>query len=311
MGLDNREYLRDEGGYDDGYGQRPARPPMSIVVKVVIATAVVFVLQLMMGQGRISSPVTDWLALDAEPLFHGQIWRLLTYAFCHSRHNPLHIIFNMYILWMLGREVSRLTGEREFLWFYLVSAVFAGIVSVCFYELMGLPATIIGASGAVNAVFLLFAMHYPRQKLYLFGVIGVEVRWLLAAFVAFDAFPVVMTILQGRDAAIRNAAEQALQGNQMTANSAHLGGLLFGYLYFRWNMRLTRWWDGVAGRAAQIKRPKSSLKVYNPTSTPEPDLSSRVDEILDKISREGEASLTSRERRILTQASEQLKKSKR
>ncbi|MEZ6060238.1 MAG: rhomboid family intramembrane serine protease [Planctomycetaceae bacterium] len=310
MGLDNRDYLRDESVYDDGYGQPEPRTQMSMVVRIVVATVVVFVLQVFLTRNG-ESLVTNWLALTPDDLFRGQIWRLLTYAFCHSRQDVLHILFNMYILWMLGREVSRLTGEKEFLFFYLASAIFAGIVSVCFYQLMGLPATIIGASGAVMAVFLLFAMHYPRQKLFLFGVLGIEVRWLLAAFVAFDALPVVVTILQGSEAAIRNAAEQARNGKAMTANSAHLGGLLFGYLYFRWNMRLTRWWDNVSGRAAGMKRPKSSLKVYNPVTQPEPDLSDRVDEILDKISREGEASLTSRERRILTQASEQLKKSKR
>lgn len=296
MGIESRQYLRDD---DDGFydGHRPAAP-MSIVTKIIIATVVVFVLQLFTSNGPNDlSTVERWMILNGSELFRGQVWRLLTYAFLHSPEFILHIVMNMYMLYMLGRATAQLTGEREFLWFYCVAAVFAGICSVCFYEFLDANVHILGASGAVMAVFTLFAMHYPRQKLYLFGVLGIEVRWLLAIYVAFEGWPVLQSLSEGQ------------LGKGGTAHSAHLGGLLFGWLYFRWNMRFTAWWDRIVNRTSTgVRAKKSGLKVYNPSSQPDPDLSKRVDEILAKISEHGEESLTSRERRILRQASDQMKK---
>ena len=297
MGIDSREYLRSDE-YDDGsYGGRKPVAPMSIVTKIIIGTVVVFILQLFSsnGPGQLST-VEQWLILNGSQLFHGQVWRLLSYAFLHDTGNLLHIVMNMYMLYILGRATAQLTGEREFLWFYSVSAVFAGMCSALFYRVMGIDPYVLGASGAVMAVFTLFAMYYPKQKLYLFGVLGIEVRWLLAAYVVFDVSPVISALNTGR-----------LADN--TAHSAHVGGLLFGWLYFRWNMRFTTWVDRLAGRAStSIRARKSGLKVYNPRTTPDPDLSAQVDRILAKISEQGEASLTDRERRILRQASDQMKK---
>ncbi len=296
MGIESREYLRDDDGGSFG-GQAPVAP-MSIVTKIVIATIVVFVLQFLSSNGRGQlSTVEQWLILNGHDLFRGQIWRLLSYAVLHSTEFPLHIVMNMYMLYVLGRATAQLTGDREFLWFYGVSAVFAGLCSVCFYRFLIVDRPVLGASGAVCAVFTLFALHYPRQKLYLFGLLGVEVRWLLTAYVAFEAFPVIKELSDGQ------------LGTGRTAHSAHLGGLLFGWMYFCWQMRFTVWWDRLVGRAStSLRVKKSGLRVYNPKTQPDPDLSDRVDEILAKISERGEESLSVRERRILRQASEQMKK---
>ena len=269
---------------------------------IVIVTVAVFVLQLMTSRERGSnSLVQEWLSLDFNHVvFQGQIWRLLTYAFCHDQSNLFHIIFNMMVLYSIGGVLRELHGDREFLWFYLVAAVFAGICSLAFYRLVNINAQIIGASGATMAVFCAVALHYPRQKVLLMGIIPIEFRWLLAAFVAIDTLPMisqVMGVLQNRGAA------------SQVANSAHIGGLVFGFLYFRWHMRITRWWDQFAGRITS-RRSRGQLRVFNDPVEPESNLSSQVDSILEKISREGEASLNSRERKILAQASRQYRKDK-
>lgn len=310
MGIYNRDYLRDEEGFDAYSDSGKRSGPMSIVNKLIIVTVGMFVLQLLTSRQGGSSLILDWLSLDSVTLFSsGQIWRLLSYAFCHSTRDLWHLVFNMYFLYMIGRSVCQLTGDREFVWFYLVSAIFAGICSVVFYRLMDLPAHIIGASGAVMAVFVLLVQYYPRRKVYFFGIFPIEMRWLLALFVAMDAFPVLMMVLGDPQ---RIAAEAAVEGRQMTANSAHLGGLLFGFLYYRWNMRLSAWWDRFSGRLPTLKRKPKHLRVFNPVTQPEPEiaLSAKIDEILEKISREGESSLTAKERNLLTQASRQLRKGK-
>ena len=304
MGIENREYLRDE--YDDTAGsfRRPSSKPMTVIL--VVVTVAVFVLQLMTSRsggppGASTSLVQEWLALNFEDvLMRGQIWRLLTYAFCHDQSKLLHLVFNMMVLYSIGGVLRQLLGDREFLWFYLVAAVFAGMCSLVFYRLVGINAQIIGASGATMGVFCLVALHYPRQKVLLMGIIPIEFRWLLAAFVAIDTLPMINQVA---------AALQDRQTDSRIANSAHIGGLIFGFLYFRWNMRITRWWDQFAGRIATRRR-RGKLRVFTEAPEPESNLSSQVDDILEKISREGEASLTSRERNILAQASKQYRKGK-
>lgn len=297
MGLHDREYLQQSS-----QSARGSSKPRSVVTGIIIATVGVYLLQLLTRTADGGSAVADWLAIERDLIFRsGQIWRLLTYAFCHSEERLMHIACNMLALFFLGRIVAHTLGQREFLWMYLAAAVFSGIVqssSLAVFRTAG-SSWVLGASGAVCAVFMLFALHYPRMKLYIFGVIPIEARWLLAIMVAYDTlgyFGMAPALLLPAGASVGHAA--------------HLGGLAFGLLYFRWNMNLTRWWDQFAGRVKSARMPRHDLRIYNPETQPEIDYSDRVDGILEKISREGEASLTNRERRILNQASEHLKSSR-
>ncbi|GAB5439950.1 MAG: rhomboid family intramembrane serine protease [Fuerstiella sp.] len=274
------------------------RPTRTVTTRLILVTAGIFLLQLVTLPQNGSSPITEWLGLDRELLFRsGHVWRLLTYAFCHSEQHLMHVACNMLALFFLGRIVAQTVGQREFLWFYLVAAVFSGMVQATSLAAFSAdPTLVLGASGAVSAVFMLFALHYPRLKLLLFGVIPIEARWLLAAVVAYDGLGFLGL-----------APSIFVPEGSSVGHAAHLGGLVFGLLYFRWNMNLTRWWDRFAGRVRAAELPRHNLKIYNPTTQPELELSGKVDRILAKISREGEASLTPRERRILSQASEHLK----
>ena len=296
MGLENREYLRDEDSYGS-YGQQGrSRGPLSVIVKIIIATVAVFFLQIMTAQGGGSSLIQEWLQVSPSTVFlKGQIWRLLTYAFCHSQQQLLHIVMNMAVLYMIGQWVAPRLGDREFLWFYATSAVFAAICSIALYAVQGRDIPIIGASGSVMAVFMLFVMFYPRQRLLLMGIVPIEARWLLVLYIAFYAGPMLLSM-------------GGMQESSNVAHSAHLGGLLFGFLYFRWHMRLSNWWDNFAGRFSATRRRTGNLRVFNPGEQPNVDISSKVDEILKKISEQGEASLTAKERNFLTQASKQMRK---
>lgn len=292
MGLYNRNYM----------GQQPqqASTKRSIVPKLVAVTVSVFLLQLLTRRpGEGDSAVFQWLAVERDlVLSSGQFWRLLTYAFCHSEQTLLHIAFNMLALFFLGRVVAHTIGDREFLWMYLAAAVFAGILQLCAMALSRSPGPdwALGASGAVSAVFVLFALHYPNLKLYLFGVLPVQARLLLGLVVAYD----VLGFLKLTPSFL--VPEGATVGH-----AAHLGGMVFGFLYFRCDMRITRWWDIFAKRVSKVEMPKRGLKVYNPVDQPEVDYADKVDDILAKISQNGEDSLTDRERRVLSQASQHMK----
>ncbi|MCH7989277.1 MAG: rhomboid family intramembrane serine protease [Planctomycetes bacterium] len=221
-------------------------------------------------------------------------WRYLTYGFCHDRGSMWHIVFNMYFLWMFGRLVEPIYGSREFLAFYLTAIIVSGF---CFLGVRGssqIDVEMIGASGAVMAVVFLAAMHYPREKVYVMFVIPLEFRWLAVLYALGDTFGFV-------------------RGGGEIAHVAHLGGAAFGvaYKYFGW--RMYGIWNRLRGgmRLPRLRsRPK--VRLYKPSvsssKTSRRDLDSQVDRILDKISKQGEASLTDDERNLLKKASQKYKK---
>ena len=335
MGLHNRDYARDShggggGGYRGSYGGFTSDSG-GVVKKIIIATIAVFVLQLVLQvpardvdgnqafergasglQPAFTDAVSEWCSVRYTPTVRrGQIWRLLTYAFCHNRGDIFHIAFNLYILWWAGREVESLYGSKEFLWFYLVAAFFAG---AC-YVLFGLAlqnvsgrqmGQMIGASGAVSACIMLFGLHYPRRKIHLMGVVAIEARYLIGFKVIMDVYPILLEILSGR----------AVAGDNI-AHTCHLGGFLFGWIYFKRQFRLSSLVNGVGlGQfKSKVKARKSDLKIFSPPaetkSRPKEVSREQLDAILEKISQEGEESLTDAERAFLTEASEQYKAGKR
>lgn len=336
MGLHNRDYARDSSGGGSffksgggGYGGFTSDRG-GVVKKIIIATIAVFVLQLVTqrpvtdadgnpvvvhdSRGRkttlTTDAVSDWCAVRYEQTVkQGQVWRLLTYAFCHSRGSLFHIAFNLFILWWVGREIESLYGSKEFLWFYLVGAFFAG----AFYVLFGVVLRsisnqpfgyMLGASGAVNACLMLYGLHYPRRKIYIMGVLGIEMRYFIAFALFIDVYPLAFELL--------GVAAPDLVGANV-AHSCHLGGFAFGWFYFKRQIRLSSLINGVGfGQIkSKVKAKKSSLRIFSPAEEPKPKRSEvsgeEVDAILEKISRDGESSLTDREREILKQASQQYK----
>jgi membrane associated rhomboid family serine protease len=290
MGLENREYLRDD--FQQPSGWRPSSGSLPATTQLILVMVAVFVLQLAtIRPDQRSSLVESWLQLQLGPIVEqGQIWRLLTYAFCHSRGNLLHIVINALTLHFAGQLLAGVLPRREFLWFYLAGAVFAGIVSLAFCWFQGDTVVVIGASGAVLAALTLAALYFPRQEVLLMGFIPIQMRWLLAVYIAYDLLPL-------------------LTGGWKTSNTAHLahlGGVAFGALYFQRHMNFSRWSDSLRGRLRRRKSGK--LRIYAPSTAPESRLDEQVDAILQKITEQGEASLTPRERNILTQASRQLRK---
>lgn len=252
--------------------------------------------------GETLGPLKEIFAVRADyVVFRGQVWRLLTYAFLHSTSGPMHLLFNMLVLWSLGRAVEELLGGKEFLWFYLVSAVFAAICYVLFAFGMALAgargiAYMLGASGAVRACLVLYALHYPNRKISLFGVFELEARVLVAGLLILDALPLASRI--------------AGFGSSNVAHTTHLGGALFAWIYFKRQMRLSSITQGFnfGAMKRKVKAKRSDLKIYAPAPEPrrkDAVAAETVDAILAKISEHGEESLTKSERETLKKASKQ------
>ena len=245
------------------------------------------------------SIVQEWFELDPHKVVRqGQIWRLLTCAFCHDRFGVWHIVMNMLFFYWFGKMLEPLYGSREFLIFYLTAAV---VSSLCFVGLALYthdPTPAIGASGAVMAVIVLYAIHHPREKIYVFMMIPIEIRWLVLIYIVYDLHPVLL----------------ALAGTPMytgIANAAHLGGAALasstggagcGWKTFGTASPAAADSCGFGSRATCVSTARRKRNESNADA-----LDALVDEILAKIHKHGESSLTERERRVLRTAADRYK----
>src|SRR5262249_6293363 len=249
-------------------------------------------------------PMTENLELRPSDVLHGQVWRVLTYAFLHSTSGLLHLVFNMLFLWWFGTDVEDIYGPREFLALYLIAAVLGGLAYIFSYLAgMGSNLPCVGASGAVMAVMVLCALHYPSRVILLFFLIPVPI-WLFVVFeVAQDAFGFLTGNTGG------------------TAVAVHLGGAAFGFVYYKMQWRMLNLLPDLRAWTRRLSRPR--LRVYReeepPVRTPAPvaasrelqtdeQLEAKLDAVLAKVARHGRGSLSESEQQILMRASEIYKK---
>lgn len=143
-------------------------------------------------------------------------WQLLTYGFMHG--GLAHIAFNMFMLWMFGRELELVYGSRRFLTYYLTCVVGAGVVQLIVAALQGGIYPTVGASGGVFGLLLLFGMTFPnRMIMLLFPPIPMKAKYMVILFGVLELYFGLSGVAPG------------------IANFAHLGGMLFGFILIqRW-----------------------------------------------------------------------------
>ena len=139
------------------------------------------------------------------------LWQLVTYIFLHGSF--MHILFNMFFLWMFGGELERTWGTREFYRFFFVCGIGAGVSTVIVGPSSEIPT--IGASGAIYGILLAYGLLFPRRLIYIWGIIPIQARYLVM-------------ILGG--IAFLSSFDQSSSG---VAHVAHLGGMVVGYIYLR------------------------------------------------------------------------------
>jgi membrane associated rhomboid family serine protease len=282
MGLYDREYSR---GPEPGFH---LTAPTSATVQIMLLTAAVYVAQLAIGER-----FDDLFALKAD--WFTRPWtcyQLLTYGFLHSTRDIGHILLNMLIFFMFGRELEYKYGRREFVTFYLAAIVFAGLAwslseyayasSVGAQQFASRVQTV-GASGGIAGLVALFALNFPHRQVLLFFVIPMPM-WVAAVLgLGYDVMGAV-----NRTGAV--------------AFTAHLGGALFGLLYYHFKWKLSNFLPSNLA----MPRSKPRLRVHAPNDESEnenDEFGDKVDAILQKIQEQGQDSLTWNERRLLEQAS--------
>lgn len=151
-------------------------------------------------------------------------WQLVSYGFMHSQTTLMHIIFNMLMLWMFGRDLEQLMGPRRFLLYYMTCVVGAGLVQLLVGAYQGGGVPTVGASGGVFGILLAYGMAFPNRTIMLiFPPIPMKAKYFVIMLGLFE-----LTIgLSG----VKNGI----------ANFAHLGGMLFGFMLIRyWGRRRVR-----------------------------------------------------------------------
>jgi len=160
------------------------------------------------------------LALSAEGAVRTfMVWQVFTYMFVHF--GTWHLLFNMLALWMFGTELERIWGTRYFLKFYFVTGVGAGVLTVLFSLLpFGFAqqvhySIVVGASGAIYALLLAYALYFPDRPIYMYFVFPIPAKIFVMIIGAIE----LLSSISG------------VQGG--VANATHLGGLVIGYLFLK------------------------------------------------------------------------------
>jgi membrane associated rhomboid family serine protease len=208
-------------------------------------------------------------------------WTPITYMFLHAGF--MHLAFNMLGLYFFGPRLEMRLGGRKFLWLYFLSGVTGAALSFVFTP----SAAIIGASGGVFGVFLGFAMFWPRERVYIFGILPME-AWVLVA---------VMTVM-----ALFGGFTSSRGG---IAHFAHLGGFLgaFGYLKYLERAsparRFKKRADSVPRQSGGNERANLERWSRIPRESMHEVNRAEVDRLLEKVRTHGASSLTPSERECL------------
>ncbi len=245
-----------------------------VVKKLVIVNAAIFLLQQIFWLTLNVDYLSLFFGLNSYRVLHGMIWQPFTYMFLH--YDLFHLLFNMFALWMFGTDIERVWGGRSFLYYYLFTGVGAGLLS--FFTSIGVNVITIGASGAIFGILVAFGMLFPNRVVLVFFLFPMRAKNFVILFAAIELW---MTVSSGPRAG-------------GVARFAHLGGMLFGYLYLKYGDRIRYSIPRITfGSGSQTQKKAEDWDLF---------MEQEVDPILDKISREGIHSLTRKERQILKKA---------
>lgn len=313
-------------------------PP--VTRNLLMINIIIFMVQQVVSRGY-GDVLTDGFGLHFILASDFRIYQLITYMFLHG--SWMHVLMNMFSLWMFGRIIESTMSSRRFLIYYFITGIGAGLCQEFWqlgeYYLTGLHLyqgvnldgmvmgmepylntwVTIGASGACYGVLLAYGMLYPNERIMLFfPPIPMRAKYFVLLYAAIEVY-------------------SSFASNGNVAHFAHLGGMLFGWLYFRhWRSQMRgsyHWEQTTAGQSGGVlqgirraferwgawlqnvvaggARPRDThQRTYsNPDHQYNADQQrakrqqdqAHIDAILDKVRRSGYASLTEQEKADLFQ----------
>lgn len=320
------EYHRPSGAF----GMFPPVIKALLIINISIYLFQYLFDGVIIGDYSVGYLIEEWLSLNpfdeklriiggirvmAESNFYP--WQLISYQFLHGGF--LHLLFNMFALWMFGIELEQMWGSKKFLTFYLLSGLGAGLLQIFISD-----APTVGASGSIYGVLLGFGLSFPDRKIFMFPLfIPISAKYFVMIFAGIELISGVMNT-----------------GSEV-AHFAHLGGAAAGFLLLKFGDQFKiyevfdKLWDalykminsGSPNRGYQQRQNVHSYTSQNTwrASTPKQETKSvtstyaksyvvdgeeitqnKIDDILDKISASGYQNLTDKEKFILNELSKRL-----
>ncbi len=268
-----------------GSGMRPR----SVTTTIIIANVVVYLLTHVF-RSQLSNILLGFGVMQAEAVLHGQIWRLWTATYLHA--NAAHILFNMLGLYFFGPALERVWGPRQYFLVYTLGGIIGNIL-LTIAGLVGFihPQTYaVGASGSVLAMLGSAAVLFPNAQIYVYFLFPIRIRTFVLLYGVWFAY----NILQ--------------KGANYGGDICHVGGLALGL-----------WWAytggiSLSGKHKTTVHPSSLLGsllarevrrghgAWDARVRRRQEDDALLDELLDKVHREGIQSLTDAERRALEEA---------
>lgn len=293
-----------------------SRSPSAVYWLIGLCVAVYFVQATLVGDANMA----NWFGYSAGDMASGSMWTIATYMFVHG--GLMHLLLNMWTLWLFGPRVERSWGASTFTWYYLWCGLGGWAFHYMFQRNGGI---LIGASAAILGVAVAYASRWPDDEVLFFGVVPMKVKWLVAFMALIN---ITMTVLDSGSAG-------------GTAYAAHFGGMVAGWVYLRapgagsldrFRRRVTPapdYGDEPPRAVPKTSRPrerdsddivaqsKAAMARVRPAPAPKPQpaptavatpvTSTALDAVLDKIAAEGMDSLTAAERMMLDEWSKRLR----
>jgi membrane associated rhomboid family serine protease len=314
MSIYDRDYYRETGGYPSFANRFQASTILALVYVCF------FVLQVTIRDGKIDRfrhiSLTERLELKTSKVLDGELWRVITYVFVHDPTTVVPLVLTVVFLIVFGRQLERLYGWKEFLAFFLLSGFFAGLAFTLTAAVAKSDEVLTGPVGSVSAGLLLFALQYPRRTVLLFFVNPWSIWVLWALYVAYN-------LVQAESLQVAVSAQSAAGA--------------FASFYCLYSLRLSNWLPrmpsssvrsparprlqvfrdepvDVDGEKASMTAPASATyaSAHAPSTAPanapyallDEHLEAKLDEVLKKVNKSGQDSLTDEERAVLFRASE-------
>ena len=196
-------------------------PPFTRAVKqLLIANGAVALAVLLLGRTA-EQWVTVHFALIPYFVVHGWIWQLVTYAFLHA--GLWHLLFNMLALWMFGAQLEQDWGYNIFMQFYFFCAIGGALTTivVSFTHVLGTDPEVatVGASGAIFGLLLAFGILHAESEIMLFPIpFMIKAKYFIIGLIFIEVY---LTL------------SSAQRPGESVAYMAHMGGLLFGYIWLK------------------------------------------------------------------------------
>ncbi len=213
----------------------------------------------------------------------------------------MHLLFNMFALWMFGMELENTWGSKKFFTYYMICGIGAGLSTLIIGPLFGPARPTVGASGAIYGVLLAFGMMFPDRPIFVYFLLPIRARYFVLIYIGLELYAGVTGTADG------------------IAHFAHLGGAAVGLVYmlidqrripFQHFLEKTRnrfaTAEPVSRYSPNEKVHVSDAKYFDVHEDEDRVSQERIDEILDKISQNGYQSLTEQEKKILFEASKKL-----